>query len=107
MQQTIAEKIQQRRLQILVHSCIYYEFDTNIVDDHTYNKWAHELARLQDEYPDIAKTVIYAKEFEGFDGSTGFDLPKTDEIKQKAEKLLSIKDKNKKPENIKKKGRLF
>ena len=108
--QTIAEKIQQRRLQILVHSCLYYEFDTNIVDDHTYNRWAHELAKLQEDNPDIAKEGMYADAFKNFDGSTGFDLPKDDFIRIRAKKLLEIRDKTKKPETVvepKKKGRLF
>ena len=108
--QTIPEKIQQRRLQVLVHSCIYYEFDTNIIDDHTYNKWAHELADLQQRYPEEASQGLYADAFKDFDGSTGFDLPKDEFIRIRAKKLLEIKDKAKKPEVVqetKKKGRLF
>lgn len=110
MKQSIKEKIQQRRLQILVHSCIYYEFDTNIVDDHTYNRWAHELADLQQQYPEEASQGLYAEAFKDFDGSTGFDLPKDDFVRVRAKKLLEIKDKVKKPEVVKetkKRGRLF
>ena len=29
----VAEKIQQRRLQLLIHSCIYYEFNQNLISD--------------------------------------------------------------------------
>lgn len=71
----IAELIQQRRLQILVHSCIYYELNQNNVPDATWDAWAKELVELQNAHPDIACCVEYAKEFDGFDGSTGFDLP--------------------------------
>ena len=50
--QTIEEKIRQRRSQMLIHSHIYYEMDDNIVDDHTWQRWADELAELQDKNPD-------------------------------------------------------
>ena len=39
----IKEKINQRRRQMLVHSCIYYRFDTNIVSDFDYDRWVNEL----------------------------------------------------------------
>ena len=71
----IAELIKRRRLQILVHSAIYYDFDRSIIDDATWMKWASELVDLQSKHPDIAETVILHDEFKDFDGSTGFDLP--------------------------------
>ena len=74
----IAEKIQQRRLQILVHSYLYYQVDTNIVDDNTWATWGKELVSLQEQYPEIAKRVIYHKEFANFDPSTGQGLPYND-----------------------------
>ena len=49
----IAEKIQQRRVQMLVHSYIYYLMDDNIVADHKWSAWATELADLQNKYPNI------------------------------------------------------
>lgn len=67
----IAEKIQQRRYQMLVHSYIYYELNKNVVSDSQWSKWATELAELQNQYPEIAKSVIYAKDFENWDGSSG------------------------------------
>lgn len=67
----IAAKIQQRRYQMLVHSYIYYELDNNIVSDSQWSKWATELAELQTKYPDISEQVIYAEDFEDWDGSTG------------------------------------
>lgn len=71
----IAVTIKQRRLQLLVHSCIYYEFNQSVVDDATWAKWAIELERLQAAYPDIAKQVEWAAEFNGFNHSTGYNLP--------------------------------
>ena len=47
----IKEKIKQRRTQMLVHSCIYYELNDNIVPDSVWQKWADELRDLQNEHP--------------------------------------------------------
>lgn len=86
----IAEKIQQRRLQMLVHSYIYYELNDNIVSDEKWMQWAHELADLQREHPEIAKTVKYSRTFEGWDGSTGFHLAFDEWTRNKAQYLMSI-----------------
>lgn len=67
----IAEKIQQRRYQMLVHSYIYYEMNENIISDSQWSKWAMELAELQRKYPDIAEQVVFADDFAGWDGSSG------------------------------------
>jgi hypothetical protein len=67
----IAEKIQRRRYQMLVHSYIYYELDNNLIHDSQWSKWATELAELQSKYPEISNQVIYAEDFEDWDGSTG------------------------------------
>lgn len=83
--------ILKRRLQVLVHSCIYYELNENIIPDNTWSAWAEELAELQKQYPGIAKRVDYAQEFQDFDGSTGFNLPtRNPEIMNKALYLLKI-----------------
>lgn len=71
----IAELIKRRRLQMLVHSCIYYELNANVISDHTFDEWGKELAKLQNDYPHISKQVIWYKEFIGWDGSTGAFLP--------------------------------
>lgn len=71
----IADLIKRRRLQVLVHSCIYYEFNESIVDDATWTRWTVELERLQAAYPDIAMQVEWAAEFNGFNHSTGYNLP--------------------------------
>lgn len=73
----IRDRITQRRHQIMLHSCLYYQFNTNIVDDHTYDRWAMELGKLHEDYPTEAKAADMAKEFEGFTTETasGFDLP--------------------------------
>lgn len=88
--QTIEEKIKQRRLQMLVHSYIYYELDKNIVDDTTWSKWAMELVKLQKENPIASKNVEYYEEFKDWDGSTGAFLKFDDKTKKRAERLLKI-----------------
>lgn len=75
----IAEKIQQRRLQILVHSCIYYELNKNVVSDKQWDEWARELKKLQEQYPNIAEQVIWNEAFKDWDASTGAFLPIKDE----------------------------
>jgi hypothetical protein len=67
----IAEKIQQRRYQMLVHSFIYYELNENLVTDSQWSKWAMELVDLQAKYPNIAEKIIYAEDFADWDGSSG------------------------------------
>lgn len=76
--QSIKEKIKQRRAQMLIHSCIYYELDSNIVDDHTWQKWADELEKLQKENPDCIDIGFYDKHFKDWDGATGAHLPHRD-----------------------------
>ena len=74
----ISELIKRRRLQILIHSCIYYEFNQNLITDIQWSTWALELEQLQAKYPDIAKQVVWADAFKDFDHSTGYNLPLRD-----------------------------
>lgn len=78
MNERVVELIGRRRRQILVHSYIYYNMDESIVSDVKWNKWAHELAKLQQKWPEEAAEAPFSDKFEGFDGSTGFDLDMTD-----------------------------
>lgn len=88
--QTIEEKIKQRRLQMLVHSYIYYELNTNIIDDAKWDRWAMELVDLQSRYPKESKKAPYYGEFKDWDGSTGAFLKFDDKTKKRAERLLKI-----------------
>ena len=74
----IADLIQRRRLQLLIHSSIYYHFNTNIISDRQWDLWAKELVSLQKEYPNIASRVIWDDVFQDWDGTTGAFLPITD-----------------------------
>lgn len=74
-QRDVAEIIQRRRLQVLVHSLLYYELDTNLVTDQQWTAWAKELAQLQLQHPERARSGLYAEAFQGFEGASGFNLP--------------------------------
>ena len=88
----IAEKIQQRRLQILIHSCIYYEMNQNLITDKKWDEWARELKKLQEDYPDISRRVDWYPSFKDWDASTGAFLPlKDDWVVRKAQQLLGCK----------------
>ena len=78
--QTVSEKIRQRRRQMLVHSYLYYEMDTNLILDITWSKWAVELAELQKKYPKESNEVEYAEQFKDWDGSSGAHLKYDDNI---------------------------
>lgn len=97
---TIAEKIKRKRYQMLVHSYIYYELDKNIISDSKWSEWAVELANLQKQYPEIAKRVDYAEDFEDWDGSSGAFLTYADkpEIVNIARRLLQNVQPEEKPE---------
>lgn len=92
----IAELIQRRRLQLLVHSCIYYAYNENLVTDDTWTKWALELEGLQAQYLEIANKVRWAEAFKGFNYSTGYNLPFEEiGIRSKAIQLLRYAEKRK------------
>lgn len=74
MNDKILSLIERRRRQILVHSYIYYELDTNIIDDSTWSKWALELEELQKHYPEESASGVYFEDFKNFDHSTGAGL---------------------------------
>ena len=85
----VKAKIRQRRAQMLVHSCLYYAMDETVVDDHTWQRWANELATLQQEYPEFMNIGFYDKHFVDWDGTTGNHLPHRDPwVRMKAEYIL-------------------
>lgn len=104
----VAEKIKQRRLQLLVHSCIYYNLNSNIISDKKWDEWAKELLALQNEYPEISKQVDYYEAFADWDASTGAFLPLNDEwVVRKAQRLLGMGAPVAKDRQVKKQGLLF
>ncbi len=71
----IAEKIQQRRYQMLIHSCLYYHLNQNVISDKQWDEWARELRDLQNQYPDISSKVTLYEYFADWDASSGAFLP--------------------------------
>lgn len=87
-------KIKQRRAQILVHSCIYYELNDSIIEDAKFDEFARELVDLQSKYPEISEQVEWHVHFKDFDGTTGYHLPLTHPwVVNKAKYLLRISGK--------------
>ena len=65
----------------------------NLISDSQWAEWALELENLQNEYPDIAETCVYADAFKSFDHSTGCNLPLGDPWGvRKARQLLMLRD---------------
>lgn len=72
-----------------MHSVLYYKFGDSIISDATFDSWARELARLQNDNPEISDSVEYMLEpFRGFVGETGYDLPLHDMNAQRVAKHL-------------------
>lgn len=88
--QTLSEKIRQRRIQMLVHSYLYYEMDENIIDDHKWQVWADELVELQKQKATIG---FYDEAFADWTGASGAFLPFDPWVKERAKKLLHYKGK--------------
>ena len=84
-----AELIKRRRLQILVHSCIYYTLGDNLVPDHVFDGWAKELEQLMKDHPD-AYSDRFDEDFAKWDSASGFDLPLRDPwVLNKAQWMLN------------------
>lgn len=99
----IAEKIQQRRYQLLVHSCIYYHLNASCITDKQWDEWAKELCNLQSSYPQISEKVTLYEYFRDWDGSTGAFLPITlPWVIQIASKFVTIPKAEKKIKKVEK-----
>ena len=71
---TIIDNIRRYRLQMMVHSVIYYKYNDNIISDAEWSKRAKILVELQNKYPKESRACAYYDLFKDFDGSTGFNL---------------------------------
>ena len=78
---------------MLVHSYLYYRLDDPIIDDNKWQRWANELAELQNNNPDDCNIDFYDKEFENWNGDTGYHLPLKDpKVIKKAMQIKKIWD---------------
>lgn len=88
----IDELINRRQQQILVHSCIYYELNDNVIPDVLFDKWRKELVELRTKYPDNFKQTPRGDLFNGWSGTSGFDLPyRHPRVYNRAVHLLKIR----------------
>lgn len=95
--QELLEKVRQRRAQMLIHSCIYYEMNDNIVSDHTWQQWADELEELQKKHPECMSIGFFDWEFRDWDGATGAHLPHRNPwVYSKALYILNLERQNEK-----------
>lgn len=78
--QGTAERMVQLRQMIMFHSYMYYVMNMNFISDHQYDAIAMELARLNEEYPELKSQGTYSEHFMDWNGdtSTGFNLPLTE-----------------------------
>lgn len=84
----VASRVEHLRRLMLVHSCIYYDMNTNVVNDHKWQEWADELTTLQLLHGH--EFGFYDQAFEGWNGSTGYHLPLGDaDVIRAAQRLLA------------------
>lgn len=91
----LLELMNRRQRQILVHSFLYYQLNTNLISDHVFDRWSKELVSLMQSNPELVKQTVYYNGFKEFDGSSGYDLPYAlPEIQQVGYRLLNYNNKN-------------
>jgi len=88
----VYHKIRQRRLQMLVHSFLYYRLNTNIISDYDFDMWAKELYELQRDYPQESEYCDLYEEFKDWTGASGYHLPQYDWVYEKALRLLRYQE---------------
>jgi hypothetical protein len=87
----IKELIKRRRLQMLIHSAIYYDLNSQIITDDEWQRWADELQKLQTENPDCIKIDCWDGWFKDWDGATGAHLPHRHPwVREKAMYMLEL-----------------
>lgn len=60
---------------IIVHSILYYQMDSSIIPDKTFDKFSRLLVDLMKTTPrEILEKSRYWYAMDNFDGATGFDL---------------------------------
>lgn len=109
LSEEVVALIRRRRRQLIVHSCIYYELNTNLISDHTYDSWAKELANLHKQYG-VVKINCYDEYFKDWIAGvastySGYQLPLRDpDIYSLALRLVSYAEYEKVQQNSGKKS---
>ena len=98
MNREIIDLINRRENQILLHSCIYYRFNDNLIEDWQYDSIGKDLLRLAKDYPDEFKSSYHYEDFIEYVNSeipSGFNLPYSRiDILSKAIHLLRLYGRN-------------
>lgn len=91
-EEQIKELMQRRIRQILVHSCIYYTYNENIIPDYVYDTWGNELIELIKAHPEYLNELEYGKDFRNYvEMASGFNLPyREPQILNRAYQLLQL-----------------
>ena len=63
MDQEIIDLINRRENQILLHSCIYYKFNDNLIEDWQYDSIGKDLLELAKDYPDEFEASYHYEDF--------------------------------------------
>ena len=85
---SVQEEIKRLRLNVILHSCIYYQMDVNIWDDITFDFKCKRLVDLLAKHPNVYSDR-FDRYFEGWDGSSGFHFPHRDPwVHGKAEMMV-------------------
>lgn len=79
---TPQEVIKRHRLNLMIHSFLYYWYDDPVWTDDKWQQVADELVALQMAYPE--PIGFYDEAFSDWTGATGMHLPKDDYITGKA-----------------------
>lgn len=94
VRQIILDRIAQRRRQIIVHSCIYYHFNKNVISDIEYDNLSKELVDLQIRFPKISEEAALFKYFKDWHtdiATSGFNLPYNNiKVITRAKKVIEL-----------------
>lgn len=94
----VCELIKRRRLQMLIHSIVYEQFNESIISDRQWDIWAKELYDLQEKHPKESRKVWGCDIFYDWTGDTASIIANRADEKAigKAKYILSISRKRSK-----------
>ena len=67
----ILSRINQLESQIYLHSYLYYERDTNVIEDHDFDKMMTDLDSMRERYPDEFKQSLYYDDYKDWKEGSG------------------------------------
>lgn len=92
----IKERILSKRRNILIHSCIYYKLNTNVIQDFEYDKLCNDLVWLQERFPKIAEETPLHNIFKDWgneETTSGYNLPISNpKVIERAMRIVKINE---------------